>query len=338
MKTFRVRIKFLSPCRTPLQSDTLFGCLCWMIRYTKGDESLPDEILKNYDEFPVLLVSDGFPAGWLPFPLMPPLSDEGEKQLFSEFFQEKNGEDFFKFKALLKRFRKTAWVDIEDLEEYKEDLTALNLARSFISGVVTKNGKIIPKKENDDYQKIRQTLVSHNTINRLTGAVEKEGGGFFHTAETNMQNSSFDIYLKTSLPWNEDFIRRLFEQLGRWGYGGDRSIGRGQFIVEEVGDFALPETGNAVMSLSRFVPDDDLEEGYYDLDTKYGKLGGIYSQGSVAFPKTPMVMLTPGSIFKVKEIKPFYGVSLGAVHTDPELKGVRQQTYLFPYFINLGEE
>lgn len=336
MKTFRIRLRFTSPCRTPLQSDTIFGCLCWIIRYTRGEKTLKDDILQGYDEEPSLLVSDGFPEGQLPFPCLPPLSREDEDQLFSEFFHDTSRTSFFAYKALMKRFRKRAWVGVEEIEENAGLLNALTIAKSFLRGVVTKEGKIKLKNEDVRGQEIYEELIPHNTINRMTGRVEKEGGGFFHTTERSMKYPVIDVYLKTSLAWEAGIVRQLFEQLGQWGYGGDRSTGRGQFVVEEAVPCRLPETGNAVMSLSHFVPDGTLDDGFYNLETKYGKLGGHYSQGSAAFPKTPVVMLTPGSVFKVRDIRPFYGVSLGAVH--PELTGVRQQTYLFPYFISLGED
>ncbi|MDI9571331.1 MAG: hypothetical protein QM278_11580 [Pseudomonadota bacterium] len=300
-----------------------------MILYEQGQTAL-SEMLREYDAKPAFLVSEGFPAGALPYPLLPPLTQAAEKELFAELHPdqeklppERQREKYFDFKADIKKLRRVSWIDAGELADNKGPVTAKRLVRHLLT---TTTGKADPR-----------TLTAHNTINRLSGTVEKSGGGFYHTTELSYRGRAFDIYLKTSLPWDDGQIRYLFTRLGKWGYGGDRSVGKGQFEVEDASLCNLPEKANSVMSLSRFVPDPSLGKGYYSIETKYGKLGGSYAQGGGAFPKTPLVMLVAGSVFSVQDIKPYYGISLGTVHPDPALANVRQQTYLFPYFINLGE-
>lgn len=331
MKTFRVTIRFSSDSGTLLHSDTIFGHLCWIYRYQNGEKALVQNILNDYDTNPSIIVSGGFPEGFFPYPCLPPVPEEAGTSLFREFCPEGSKENFLPFLSLMKRVRKTKWIEDVELEEIANDLTSLNLARSLLSSEIKKGCKIkpapVPKEE---------TLVPHNTINRATGTVEKEGGGFFHSLEVSTRNRSFDIYLRTTLGWSVENVSSLFSLMGQWGYGKDRSVGKGQFAVGNVSEWDLPSEGNAVIALSHFVPDESLYDGYYALETKYGKLGGPFSQGTVAFPKTPLVMLKSGAVFRAKQTKPFYGQSVGPIH--PELRDVRQQTYLFPYFVNLGVE
>ncbi|MBW2031180.1 MAG: hypothetical protein JRJ03_17355 [Deltaproteobacteria bacterium] len=331
MKTFKVSIRLTSDLCTPFHSDTIFGHLCWIYRYQNGEGALLNEILGDYDTNPAVLVSDGFPSGFFPYPCLPPVREEAGTSLFTEFFPEGSKENFLRFLSLMKRVRKTKWIEEVELKEIAEDLTPLNLARALLSSEIKKGGKVKPAKVPEN-----ETLVAHNTINRLTGMVEKEGGGFFHTLENRTRSLSFDIYVRTSLGWTEEDVGELFSLMGRWGYGKDSSTGKGQFLVEGVAEYTFPNKGNAVIALSHFIPDESLYGGYYSIDTKYGKLGGPYSQGAVAFPKTPLVMLKPGAVFKTREVKPLYGQSVGPIH--PELRNVRQQTYCLPYFINLGGE
>jgi CRISPR-associated protein Csm4 len=331
MRTFRVRTRFTSDSGTPLHSDTIFGHLCWVYRYQNGEDALGKDILKDYDTQPTVVVSDGFPSGYFPFPCLPPVPEDLGTSLFKEFFPDGSKEDFLPFLSLMKRVRKTDWIEDIELNETAQDLTAQGLARSLLLSEIKKGGKIKTAQVPKD-----ATLVSHNTINRITGMVEKEGGGFFHATENRTRGMVYDIYVRTSLEWSEKDVEGLFFLMGTWGYGRDRSTGKGQFLVEDVAEFSLPEHGNAVIALSHFIPDESLSDGYYFVETKYGKLGGSYSQGAVAFPKTPIVMLKPGAIFKVNEKKAVYGQSVGPVH--PELTNVRQQTYLLPYFVNLGVE
>ncbi|MBW2139268.1 MAG: hypothetical protein JRH06_17200 [Deltaproteobacteria bacterium] len=216
------------------------------------------------------------------------------------------------------------------MEELRTNLSPRGLVRVLLASEIKTTGKTRPGMIDADHM-----LIPHNTINRLTDTVEKDGGGFFHSQEVAARNKLYDIYVKTKLDWEAETIREIFSLLGKWGYGKDRSTGKGQFIVKSISEEHLPGEGNAVMALSHFVPDGSLSKGYYELYTKYGKLGGHYSQGNVAFPKTPLLLLKPGAIFKVSEKREFYGQSLGPVH--PELEDVRQQTYLFPYFLKMGD-
>ena len=85
MVRYRLIIKPTSSFQTPLHSDTLFGHICWALRYLKGE----DELLKflktfNNDNSPILL-SDGFPKDYLPMPVLRPLSIEEEDTLQKQY-------------------------------------------------------------------------------------------------------------------------------------------------------------------------------------------------------------------------------------------------------------
>lgn len=331
MKIFRIQICFKSSLATPLRSDTLFGYICWIYRYWKGEEALLRDILQNYDENPVIVVSEGLPSGYFPYPVLPPMSNEQGERLFKEFYPDQSRSQFISFLSQMKKLKKTRWIELSDLEKIRDELSSVSLIRSLVSKkMADKKGLGTDKKE-----KKMPSLVPHNTINRLSGSVEKLGGGFYHTVEIPARNAAFDVYLMTSLNWDTETVNDLFRRMGQWGYGKDRSLGKGRFDVQKIEKCDFPEAGNAVLSLSYFVPDTAVGDGYYDLETKYGKLGGSYSQGAYAYPKTPVLMLRPGAVFRVKEIKACYGKSIGHVH--PVLREVRHQTYLFPYFVNLRE-
>ncbi len=55
----------------PIRGDTLFGQICWAARHRWGEGRL-SELLQGYTEGqPYLVVSDAFPAGYLPRPALP---------------------------------------------------------------------------------------------------------------------------------------------------------------------------------------------------------------------------------------------------------------------------
>ncbi len=69
MKLYKTTITPTSNFLTSLKGDTLFGQLCWSIRFIFGRKRL-EELLSNYDKSPFLIVSDGFASGYLPKPKM----------------------------------------------------------------------------------------------------------------------------------------------------------------------------------------------------------------------------------------------------------------------------
>ena len=97
MKLYKTTITPESSFATPLKGDTLFGQMCWAIRYSFGNDKLKN-LLENYknDKKPFLVVSDGFAQGFLPKPKMP-----GE--LLSEKSEDK------------KENRKKIWLTISEL-------------------------------------------------------------------------------------------------------------------------------------------------------------------------------------------------------------------------------
>ncbi len=69
MKLYKTIITPTSNFSTLLKGDTLFGQLCWSVRFVFGRKRL-EELLSDYDKSPFLIVSDGFSSGYLPKPKM----------------------------------------------------------------------------------------------------------------------------------------------------------------------------------------------------------------------------------------------------------------------------
>ncbi|MDY0365874.1 MAG: hypothetical protein RBQ81_08450 [Arcobacteraceae bacterium] len=105
MKLYSTTITPISSFITTLKGDTLFGQLCWAIRYTFGNNRL-ETLLKNYETNPFLVVSDGFASRYLPKPTMP---------------SNLLGED-----SDLKKINRTkVWLTLDDLQngKYKQAKT-----------------------------------------------------------------------------------------------------------------------------------------------------------------------------------------------------------------------
>jgi len=97
MKLYKVKITPTSTFGTSLKGDTLFGQMCWAIRYTFGEKRL-ESLLSDYENSPFLVVSDGFLSGYLPKPTMPMtlLGEDSEKK---------------------KENRKKIWLTLDELQK-----------------------------------------------------------------------------------------------------------------------------------------------------------------------------------------------------------------------------
>lgn len=154
---------------------------------------------------------------------------------------------------------------------------------------------------------IKIASIPHNTINRLTNTTLAEGG-VFTLKETIIHEIS--LYLKVSSDHWKDRVLDLLREVSKIGYGRKKSIGKGQFSVEEVSQFNFPEVkeANGFMTLSNFCPsEDDPTEGLYKIFIKYGKLGEEFTFCGNPFKK-PLLMVKAGSVFKTGgKPKEFYG-------------------------------
>lgn len=155
--------------------------------------------------------------------------------------------------------------------------------------------------------------VPHNRIHRITGRTPVQGGLFF-TDElyTSGLRQYRDVYVRTSLA--EKQLATLFQQVARWGFGKDATWGRGRFdsveITQETDglfDAGLPRA----MSLSHGSLTRNMTGARYQVETHYGRLGGVYASSSAPF-KYPLLLLKPGATFNAGP-GPF-GELLSGVH------------------------
>lgn len=329
-KNYTIEIKLKSPVVTRFQSDSLFGHICWAIRFLKWD--MPDrlnEFLNSYDEnqSPPLLISNGFPKDYLPKPVIPPVT---QKELDEIVGIENRVENSYKIKAIKK-------VDIISKTNLglllKDKITPLGLFK-----IIYKNFEEVEK-----IKKMEQsTMVQHNTINRIGNRVTK---GLYAQEEIFFDEAGgvFEIYLKTYYFTKEE-LQRIFGYIREEGFGKDKSTGKGSFdfVIKDGIDLPEPEAPNAFMSLSSYIPrKDDPKEGFYNTLLKYGKLGGTYSKGIPEVYnnpfKKPLIMFAAGSTFYDSGFvnEKTYGSLLGGVHKNDK---IRHYAYAFPIGLRIEDK
>jgi len=332
MKLYDLTLSVGSALGTPLAADTLFGHICWGIRYADGTQALTEFLGLFEKGEPPLLLSDPFPAGYWPIPILPTPLPEPEKRL-TESIRRQGRQDLqnrlkncpldlnmrsadisdAEVFDVLKWLYKLRWISFDAMESLAADLSTYAILDYFI-----RNGC-------GDPQMPAEATVAHNSINRLTGTTGQEGGLYFATElHVTVENPPRFHVLIASDHYTEAEIARMFENALVGGYGKYKSKGKGKVQVEGIRSAELPhvQNPNAVILLGPCAPNrDDPADGYWQVFTRYGKLGGHWATGPGPTGKhnpfkRPVTMLKAGSVLKTGKPKPFYGRLIKNVHED----------------------
>jgi len=287
MELYRIDYELYSATASAWQADTIFGHLCWALRYTEGEGALTRFLNACRQGRPPILVSNGFPAGLFPRLRVPPAPLDTTATLESQRGQAMEE----------KEARKIAHLTLEEFNDA-------------INGVL-----IFPSIK----EKISQRVTLKNQINRFTSTTG-ESGELFEFEEFFCPAVS--IYAKIENDFIEE-ARTLFSFIADNGYGKRKSVGYGaisNMSFAPLEGLNPPEDANGFVSLSNFVPAKaDPVAGSWDTIIKYGKLGEEYALEKSAF-KIPVLMLTAGSTFYDSPVKPFYGRMVpGVSHSYPQV-------------------
>lgn len=328
MNEYTLNIRLRSSVITPFQSDTLFGHICWAVRYLWGNNSLKSFLdkynhLNDSTQDMPLLISNGFPKGYLPKPILSSISqNELERILDAAKLQENS----YKIK-FIKKFDLVPITLLKSLA--KDDLTPVDLFRRMY-------------EEFDLLQALDKSriwaAIRHNTVNRIKNKVEE---GLFDQEECFVKPDTdlFTIYIK-SISFSKVELETIFGFIGENGYGKDKHTGKGHFIVQDIQEgLDLPEweKPDAYMTLSSFIPkQNDPTNGYYRFIQKYGKTGELFAKEDKfkGNPfKRPMLMFAAGSTFLGKAPS---GIMVNDVHYSN--KDIKQYAYAFPMGIRMKED
>lgn len=273
MITLRATLELHTAFGTPLVGDTLFGQLCWAVREQLGNDQLV-RLLQGYtDGQPWLVVSDGFPSGYLPKPALPPsLTPAGN-----------NGKDS---SAQRKAEKNKRWLSVGMIG---------TPVREWMTQAATDQQAFGAKPV--------EAPQSHNAINRHTGTT---GNGEF-APYTQSQifytcNQRIDLYLvldETRLP--QETLIELLQAVGSYGYGRDASIGLGKFSVASVHAVSLAHNAqaNAWLTLAPCAPQEqgfDGDKSYWRVITRFGRHGNRHGLTGKPF-KNPVLLAATGAVF-----------------------------------------
>lgn len=272
MKLFRFRIVPESPWLTPWQSDTLCGLLCWVCSLIEGEATLQQEVIKPaLAGQPPFVLSDAFPNDWLPVPFV--------VRLMNWLPDER------------KTVKRGRWLSQESFERFQQGIQPRTPDFVQASGVL-------------EYTQVR------NCIGRATSTTS-QGGELFALEESVLAKEG--RFLTVYARIRDEFVTRFWkwiEELAIWGFGADRSVGKGQFrldsALEPVLNLDNACGANGSVVLSTFQPTfGNPADGAWEAFTKYGKLGPDYGVENVF--KRPLILLRPGACFWTSQPQGWYG-------------------------------
>lgn len=310
MKTYCATLRLRSATLSPWQADTLFGHLCWLVRYAHGEPALLELLARYRAGDPPLLFSDGCPAGWLPRPLVPHPPAPPDPAGW----------------AIGPAPARGSWVSAAAFAALCQgELPAAEPPPSFESSRV-----------------VQKSLAA-----RLTGA-DVPGDSTYHVEELAYYEQKIDarqgrdlsVYVRAADDAWAERAHDWLTQLAAGGYGARKSAGYGQFTLagwEPWPQFdRAPEGANGFISLSNWAPArHDPAEGRYHTLVKYGKLGEALAVTEHPF-KYPLILLAAGSCFyAAAPIRPWYGRLVEQIAELPDLP-IAQYAYAFAVPARLG--
>ena len=266
MKCHRLTLRPLTAFGTPLAGDTLFGHLCWAVLERFGRARL-EALLQGYMEGrPFVALSDAFPHGRLPRPVVPD-AVVGRK---SDPKQRK-------------QMRKRVWLSAAD--------SGLPLA------------EWLEKSQRADVAET--ALLTQNAIHRLTGTTG-EGQFAPRQVERLVfaAGTRLDVYavLDDERLTTEELLQ-LLEDIGSIGYGRDASTGLGKFAIEDIVESRWPRaTSVHWLTLAPCAPEPaalDPARCYYQPVTRFGRHGNLGVCLGKPF-KRPLLMLKTGALLTAR--------------------------------------
>ena len=268
MTTYRATLKLHTAFGTPLAGDTLFGQLCWTAREHLGEAEL-ERLLKGYtSDNPWLVVSDGFPSGYLPKPNVPASLVSANFVGANSFAHEKraiatvlagispSGESSQIAPTNQTQQRKAEkakrWIPLSEIGKSLSEMlaAAVNDKEAFA------NGKPVEAPQ------------PHNTLNRLTGTTgEGEFAPYTQPQIFFARDQRVDLYCvldETRISLKT--FKTLLEAIGSHGFGRDASIGLGKFTVETIcaNEFAPTKTVRPPVGANSFAQENTAIAGATD--------------------------------------------------------------------------
>jgi len=273
---YRIDVRLLSPVGTPWQSDTIMGLMAWAVALEEADSAVTAFLEPFLAGAPPFLVSDGFPYGKLPNPLIPATTTQ-------HYCTAEEA-------SLAKKRKRASLLTTEDFDAVRrgEKPQGEPLASPWL-----------------------QFQMLHAAVDRTTWSTSGQGNLFATVTQALPdKHTSLSVFVRAQRGWI-DRVGKLFGIIAQTGFGRDKSTGCGSFEVERIEKephlFEEFSRADGFISISSWSPSaTDPQDGYWKMRIKRGKLG---EGAGLDNPfKHPLIQFTAGSVFRTgASPQPFYG-------------------------------
>lgn len=366
-----IQVDFQSSFITPMHADTLWGHVCWALRYCYGEKELIDFLTSYSDNTRPLVISNALPEGCLPHPLLPPMDKSAQIDLVLRYWEK---DEISQGSGVISSLEKLPYLPKQlFLTKNGGALTSQGLHEKILSdqNICLATAAILPEpcpakfKRNtqkigcrpldnypykcpvDQIQELQpvqpvQEVSIHTAVSRISGSAMT--GRLFTAIEQSPGGQSYEVYCRIEPPFSEKILKDCLSYISETGFGKRKSVGKGNVHCTLRGPESCnaDSATNAFMSLSNFIPKaGEASDGYYCTLTKYGKLGGhfasspIYGCNEVLPFKYPIVMLMAGSVFITGTVPDIaYGCIVKGVH--PCMPEISHYGLAYPWPIQVG--
>ena len=295
---YELKLKPLSGWITDLTADTIFGHLCWQIKYEFWDEVLK-EFLEEMEKEPIFTISDVLPYDRLPRPLT-----EFDSQNV-DFWNPTDNSLYLRRK---KKYNKNiSFIPEDELEKFS------NYNKGKIKNLI--NNKEFDDEINEKWFYFKKRIENKNIINRFSWTTWDKWiySQEYNEFNENSKNKVVRLLLKDltnwklenyKILWKEINFFELFKRIFEIGYWKKKSSWKWQFKVWNWKEkkLNLEWNKNHILLLSSFIPSsDDPTDWNYKIFTKFPKMWEEFSIEWQNFYKKPLVMISAGSTFLVKK-------------------------------------
>lgn len=294
---YELKLKPLSPWITDLTADTIFGHLCWQIKYTNNNDVL-ERFLEEMAKKPIFTISDVLPADRLPRPLTEWDGDidKSDTTIEDQKISLKKSKDYNK---------KIQYIDESNLNNF----SSIDMEKLF---EIRKNEMYLNSNNKyDNY--FGFDLENKNKIDRhawitLEKGIYSQSQNYFKENENNkvvrilLKNISWQDLDKYNIDWIEINFFEMIEKVFENWFGKKKSTWKGFFKIWKWIEKVFSNTTNwkHILLLSVFSPSEkDSTKWSYKIFTKFPKMWEEFSMKWTNFYKRPLIMIKEGAVFRL---------------------------------------
>ncbi|MCR1960677.1 hypothetical protein CWE04_00465 [Thomasclavelia cocleata] len=291
MKLYKLTFKCISSMTKIPDAQTIFGAVCNIIKYTKGEDEL-QRYFESFKNEPLFVHSSMFLDGLMPMVKVGLISiDEKNKQINSLPVNKQ-----LTYLSQLKKLKKISFVSLEIYNKYIVNGDFIGLKLGILNNEISiENGVLSSHISNFD--KAEELLVHNNHEEQ-----SDERRLYYDKNLYYSKNCQFCIYVKTN---DIEYVKSIFKYAPYFGFGSRVSVGKNCFKMESIEEIEnVVQNPEKKVLLSKCISNEfDLVESSYVIDSTVYWGSKSYSSNVVG----RFNRFVEGSYMKVNENKEYYG-------------------------------